>query len=79
MRIGNRDFEPDKKTYIMGILNITPDSFSDGGKWNDAKKMIAACKKHAKEMQKTLVLSETIVEIPVDSTLELKVLKTKGF
>ena len=21
-------------TYIMGILNITPDSFSDGGKWN---------------------------------------------
>lgn len=21
-------------TYIMGILNVTPDSFSDGGKWN---------------------------------------------
>ncbi len=20
--------------YIMGILNVTPDSFSDGGKWN---------------------------------------------
>lgn len=25
-----------KKTYIMGILNITPDSFSDGGKYNSA-------------------------------------------
>ena len=23
-----------KKTYIMGILNVTPDSFSDGGKYN---------------------------------------------
>ncbi len=26
-------FEFDKKTYIMGILNVTPDSFSDGGKF----------------------------------------------
>ncbi|KAI9253191.1 Dihydropteroate synthase-like protein [Sporodiniella umbellata] len=25
----------DKKTYIMGILNVTPDSFSDGGQHND--------------------------------------------
>lgn len=24
-----------EKTYIMGILNVTPDSFSDGGKWLD--------------------------------------------
>lgn len=22
------------RTYVMGILNVTPDSFSDGGKWN---------------------------------------------
>ena len=22
-----------KKTYVMGILNVTPDSFSDGNKW----------------------------------------------
>ena len=34
MRIGNKNFEEKNKTYIMGILNITPDSFSDGGKWN---------------------------------------------
>lgn len=33
MIIGNKVFEND--TYIMGILNVTPDSFSDGGKWND--------------------------------------------
>ena len=24
------------KTYIMGILNVTPDSFSDGGKYIDS-------------------------------------------
>ncbi|MEA3499823.1 MAG: dihydropteroate synthase, partial [Candidatus Marinimicrobia bacterium] len=27
-----------KKTYIMGVLNVTPDSFSDGGKYNSVEK-----------------------------------------
>ena len=34
MKIGNKEFDTAKHTYIMGILNVTPDSFSDGGKWN---------------------------------------------
>lgn len=34
MRIGNKEFDTKNKTYIMGILNVTPDSFSDGGKYN---------------------------------------------
>lgn len=34
------------RTLIMGILNVTPDSFSDGGKFNDNKKALI----HAKEM-----------------------------
>lgn len=34
MKIGNRNFDTDHRTYIMGILNITPDSFSDGGRFN---------------------------------------------
>ena len=34
MIIGNREFDTEKNTYIMGILNVTPDSFSDGGKYN---------------------------------------------
>ena len=34
MRIGNRDFQTNGHTYVMGILNVTPDSFSDGGRWN---------------------------------------------
>ena len=30
MKIGNREFDVKNRTYIMGILNVTPDSFSDG-------------------------------------------------
>lgn len=30
-RCGERRFELGKRTYIMGVLNVTPDSFSDGG------------------------------------------------
>ncbi len=32
MRIGNKNFDLENQIYIMGILNVTPDSFSDGGK-----------------------------------------------
>ncbi len=34
MIIGNRDFDTANHTYVMGILNVTPDSFSDGGRYN---------------------------------------------
>lgn len=30
-----------EKTLVMGILNVTPDSFSDGGLWNDKDKALA--------------------------------------
>lgn len=33
MKIGNREFDTERKIYLMGILNLTPDSFSDGGKY----------------------------------------------
>ncbi len=36
MRIGNRTFRVSERTYVMGILNVTPDSFSDGGRYNSA-------------------------------------------
>ncbi|MGD9505237.1 MAG: dihydropteroate synthase [Syntrophobacteraceae bacterium] len=32
-----RSLELDEKTLIMGVLNVTPDSFSDGGKFADAE------------------------------------------
>ena len=34
MYIGKYRFDTDEHCYIMGILNVTPDSFSDGGKYN---------------------------------------------
>ena len=34
MIIGNREFDLEHHFYMMGILNVTPDSFSDGGKFN---------------------------------------------
>ncbi len=34
MNIGNHFFDTQQNTYVMGILNVTPDSFSDGGKFN---------------------------------------------
>lgn len=46
MKIGGKEFDIKNKTYIMGILNVTPDSFSDGGRFN---RMDAALR-HAEEM-----------------------------
>ena len=40
MQIGNRDFDVKNHTYVMGILNITPDSFSDGGKFQEKDKAL---------------------------------------
>lgn len=46
MKIGNMEFKLGKRTYVMGILNVTPDSFSDGGRFNSLEKAVA----HAEEM-----------------------------
>src|SRR6056297_2563696 len=34
MKIGITEFALGSRTYIMGILNVTPDSFSDGGRFD---------------------------------------------
>ena len=46
MKIGNREFDLKNHCYVMGILNVTPDSFSDGGRWNQ----LDAAKKHTEDM-----------------------------
>ena len=40
----NFKFELGKRTYIMGILNVTCDSFYDGGKYNTPDKAVARVK-----------------------------------
>ena len=46
MKVGNKEFKIGERTYIMGILNFTPDSFSDGGAFNNIDSAI----KHVKKM-----------------------------
>lgn len=46
MKIGTQEFETTGKTYVMGILNVTPDSFSDGGRYDK----LDAALRHVEEM-----------------------------
>ena len=61
MKIGNRMFDVEQDCSIMGILNVTPDSFSDGGKWNDIEK----AKKHTADM---IAEGAAIIDIGGEST-----------
>lgn len=46
MKIGQREFQDSGHTYVMGILNVTPDSFSDGGKYTEMDQAL----RHVEEM-----------------------------
>lgn len=61
MKIGNQEFQVPGKTYIMGILNVTPDSFSDGGKFSDMDKALA----HVEEM---IAQGASIIDVGGEST-----------
>ena len=50
-----------ERTLIMGILNVTPDSFSDGGKFSDIDKAV----QHAREM---VALGADIIDLGGEST-----------
>ena len=45
-RLGETEIDFRKETIIMGIVNVTPDSFSDGGKYG----RVDVALKHAEEM-----------------------------
>ena len=49
MIIGNRTFHVEEEAYIMGILNVTPDSFSDGGSWDKEDLALARAEQMIKE------------------------------
>lgn len=61
MIIGKKEFDTAHKCYIMGILNVTPDSFSDGGKFNH----LDAALRHTEEMIRE---GAAIVDIGGEST-----------
>lgn len=61
MKIGNKEFNIGERTYVMGILNVTPDSFSDGGKFNTVDMAI-------KRVEKLIKDGADIIDIGGEST-----------
>ena len=45
---GNLRYDFGTRTFLMGILNVTPDSFSDGGRFLDLDKAV----EHARELER---------------------------
>ena len=60
-RAGKHEFPLGKRTYVMGILNYTPDSFSDGGMYFTPEKAL----EHALKMQEQ---GADIIDIGANST-----------
>lgn len=61
MQIGNHMFDTEREVYVMGILNVTPDSFSDGGKWDN----MDAALRHTQEM---IAEGAAIIDVGGEST-----------
>lgn len=61
MKIGNREFEIGSHTYVMGILNVTPDSFSDGGKFDTVEAAL-------KQTERMIAEGADIIDIGGEST-----------
>lgn len=61
MQIGDRYFDTANHCYIMGILNVTPDSFSDGGRFQGIDQALF----HVEEMLKE---GMDIVDVGGEST-----------
>ncbi len=59
--LGSRTIELGRRTLIMGVVNVTPDSFSDGGVYFDAEKAVA----HAERL---LAEGATLIDVGGEST-----------
>ncbi|HEY6303231.1 MAG TPA: dihydropteroate synthase [Terriglobales bacterium] len=59
--VGSRVLELGRRTLIMGVVNVTPDSFSDGGLYIDAEKAVV----HAEQL---LDEGATIIDVGGEST-----------
>jgi dihydropteroate synthase len=61
IKCGPYTLDYSKKTIVMGILNVTPDSFSDGGEYNQIERAV----EHAKAMAEN---GADIIDIGGEST-----------
>ena len=58
---GNKEIILGERTLVMGILNVTPDSFSDGGKYNNLDSAI-------KQAEKLILDGADIIDVGGEST-----------
>lgn len=49
LKTASKRYDLSKRTHIMGILNITPDSFSDGGRYTSIEQAMKQAKRMEKE------------------------------
>lgn len=49
LKTASKVYDFKKRTYIMGILNVTPDSFSDGGSYTTIEKAVQQAKRMERE------------------------------
>jgi dihydropteroate synthase len=66
MLIGKKEFDLENKSYIMGILNVTPDSFSDGGRFIIGKSIITD--KVLKTVEQMIADGMDILDVGGEST-----------
>src|SRR6202790_4281348 len=59
--VGSRVLELGRRTLIMGVVNVTPDSFSDGGLYIDAEKAVVRAEQLLDE-------GATIIDVGGEST-----------
>ena len=61
MKIGNRVFDLHHHTYVMAILNVTPDSFSDGGSYGGMDDVL-------KKVEQMIAEGADIIDVGGEST-----------
>lgn len=58
---GNKEIILEERTLVMGILNVTPDSFSDGGRYNNLESAM-------KQVEKLISEGADIIDVGGEST-----------
>ncbi len=75
LQLGAKSYQLEKRTLVMGILNVTPDSFSDGGRYDQAEKAIDQAFKMAEDGADIIDIGGESVRpgfVPISAEEELK-------
>ena len=76
LKIRDRAFNWGERTYLMGILNVTPDSFSDGGEFNHLETALSQYRKSRLGRGAKPNYQKTVLSFTLSSTKPTKSLIT---